>query len=524
MPTISQLPSVAEVTPADAIPVSQDGATRSVSIGTLLASMQPAIIGDTGTLLGRFSLGAGGPETVAIGAGLLLNNGTLIASTFDLVDLPQQNALLANDHLVLNTAGKLMALPLSLLRGLFSAGANISIDATGTISASGAVVSPSSPYSITSLAPVTTIAAGDLIGISQTGTDHAISYANLLDGLTIDLAQPAVPATDTDTLWVAQGGSTMLRQTFAAIWSWLASKQPSYKLPVVELTANTTLDGTVHNGRFLICSQPVTLMPSAQNMGNGFHCEVLNLSAGNVTLGAGITTSSGTTSLPSGQAATLRVATYSGGTVVFASLAGSTSGGTSPTVPGQVTGLSTSNPAAGSITLNWTAPSSGGAVSSYTVQYRVTGNATWSFFATTVTDTTASVAGLAAATTYDFQVYAVNAGGSGPASSVVSASTIAAAGNVTAATWNMVPAGPYAHGVGSIGVNAHINPASAAVQFGFSTSATVAPSSWTVASFVNTDLWGAYVSTPPSAGTWYSWVEGTDGSTPTVYLTPFSVN
>ena len=30
--------------------------------------------------------------------------------------------------------------------------------------------------------------------------------------------------------------------------------------------------------------------------------------------------------------------------------------------------------------------------------------------------------------------------------------------------------------------------------------------------YVNTDLWGAYVSTPAAAGIWYAWVEGTDGS------------
>ena len=41
--------------------------------------------------------------------------------------------------------------------------------------------------------------------------------------------------------------------------------------------------------------------------------------------------------------------------------------------------------------------------------------------------------------------------------------------------------------------------------------------------FVNTDLWGAYVSTPATAGTWYAWVEGTDGSRPTVYSTAFTV-
>jgi hypothetical protein len=40
---------------------------------------------------------------------------------------------------------------------------------------------------------------------------------------------------------------------------------------------------------------------------------------------------------------------------------------------------------------------------------------------------------------------------------------------------------------------------------------------------VNTDLWGSYVSTPGSAGSWYAWVEGTDGSALTVYPTPFTV-
>jgi|SRR5579872_2207655 len=40
---------------------------------------------------------------------------------------------------------------------------------------------------------------------------------------------------------------------------------------------------------------------------------------------------------------------------------------------------------------------------------------------------------------------------------------------------------------------------------------------------INSDFWGAYVSTPPSAGAWYAWGEGTDGSTPTVYPVAFTV-
>lgn len=41
--------------------------------------------------------------------------------------------------------------------------------------------------------------------------------------------------------------------------------------------------------------------------------------------------------------------------------------------------------------------------------------------------------------------------------------------------------------------------------------------------YVNSDLWGAYVSTPATAGTWYAWCCGTDGSCLSVYPTPFTV-
>ena len=244
----------------------------------------------------------------------------------------------------------------------------------------------------------------------------------------------------------------MLRQTFAAIWSWLTSKQPTYKLPVVEIIANTNLDGTIHNGRILICSQPVTLTPVPPNMGSGFYCDIVNLSTGNVTFGSGIITSSGSTSLLSGQAATVRVASilrrHSRLRLACREQrrwrlhAGNTWSGHRP---------QRSNPTSSSVTLNWSAPSTGGAVSSYTVQYRVTGTTTWSTFATGVTATNASVTGLAASTAYDFQVYALNGGGSGPPSPTASTRTT---GSVISVTWNMVPAGPYTHGVGSIGVNA----------------------------------------------------------------------
>ncbi len=513
MPTIPQLPSALQVNAADEIPLSQAGVTRTASVGTLLASTQPAILAPTGTLLGRASLGPGGPEPLTLGAGLGLTNASLAANGTDHAGFAQEITLQPADEVVLNSSGTPKRMVLGLLRGLFSAGANIAIDPSGSISGT----SPSS--TITGLSPVSTIAATDLVGISQSGADHTITYANLLNGQTIDVAQPALGVSDSDSFWVAQGSSTMLRQGFSAVWNWVGSKLPTYKLPVVELTANTTLDGTVHNGRMLICSAPVTLTPAFINMGNGFHCEVINLSGGTVSLGAGIVTSSGTATLPAGQFATLRGATYSFGSIIFAAISGSTG---TLTAPGQVTGVATGVITPNSIALSWAVPNSGGTPANYTVQYRVVGAATWNTASSAGTGTSFALTGLATATAYNVQVLAVNASGTGPASSTLTANT-ASAGLVTSITWNLAPSGSYAHGNGSIGVNAHVNPPSATVQFGFSNSATVPPASWTAGGLVTADLWAAYVATPATAGAWYAWAEGTDGSSPTVYATAFTV-
>jgi endoglucanase len=60
------------------------------------------------------------------------------------------------------------------------------------------------------------------------------------------------------------------------------------------------------------------------------------------------------------------------------------------------------------------------------VQYRLQGSTTFTNFSSTTTATTQVVTGLNSAATYDFQVYAFNAAGNGPVSSIVTGGTIAA--------------------------------------------------------------------------------------------------
>jgi len=616
MPTISQLPAIAQVTSADQIPISQGGSACCVDVGTLLAGTQPAIMMPTGSLFGRTSLGPGGPDPVTVGTGLSLNAATLIATGSDHATFAQESALTLTDQAVVSSTGSPKLLPLPLLRGLFSAGSNIAIDQNGTISVAdiGAVSGSPSNYSITSLSTVGTIAASDLVAISQSGDDHTISYANFIDGQTIDEVQTAAPAADTDAFLVAQNGSIMARQTLAAMWDWLNSKLSGYLLPTRELTANTTLSAEAHNGCLLICSQPITVSPAPAAMGSGFSCTLINVSNGNVTLGNGITTSSGNASLPVGEAASLSCATYSGGTLVYAWTGGATTslplpaqvtglaveattsssitlswialspapinytaqfrvsgttgwsnaspvitpsctvaglltdtsydfvvfaanatgvstssvlitaattGGLNP--PGVVNGLVASNPTSTTVSLTWSPPTSGGAVGSYTVRYRESGTSSWSVAVSGLTAAAYTMTDLLSATGYDFEVVAVNVAGAGPASTIATASTIAASNSVTSIAWNIVPSGSYSHGVGAIGVNAQNLPSNAPVQFGFATSLTVPPTTWTAGTYVNTNLWGAYVNTPSATGTYYAWAEGTDGSNPTVYPTSFSV-
>lgn len=623
MPTIAQLPEATTVSAADTVPISQGGTAKSASVGTILSSAQTVITVPSQSLIGRTSLGSGGPEPVVVGEGLNLASATLVATGMDHATFPAVTSLTMGSNLVISNQGNPMLMPTALLLDLFSAGENVTITPNGTISATGGSSGLSFGSAIGALQVVSSLASQDLVAVSHSGLDRSIAYANFLNGITINQAAAAGPVADTDTMWAAQSSSTMASQTFAAVWTWIAGKMPAYMTPVIEVTSNTSLSRASHNGRILVCSQPVTLTPVINNMGSGFVCTVINATTGTVTLGSGFLTSTGASTLGSWQSAEIACVTYSGGSFAYASIAGAAAT-TSTTValPGQVTGLASSSLGQTSVTLSWLAPTTGGAVASYvvqyqvsgatswttcspvagtlsyqltglqagtsynltvqatnasgngpvssilavtttsatttttpsqvvsltatatsstaiqltwalpsggsavqsyTVQYRITGTSTWTSSVTGVTGLTTAITGLQAGTSYDFTVYGVNGSGSGPVSSTVSATTSTVAHSVTSITWNLLPSGTYTRSNGSIGINANVSPGTAAIQFGFSQSATIPPTSWMAGTWVNSSLWAAYVPTPATAGTWYSWAEGTDGSLPTVSSTTFLV-
>jgi hypothetical protein len=234
--------------------------------------------------------------------------------------------------------------------------------------ASNAATLAAVALSVPALDVVTSVTSDDTVPIGQSGSTVAVTLQTLLNPETIDLLSAANPAADTDTFPSGQGSNVLLRQTLSGVWSLMASHLPGYHRPVVELTENTNLDGSTHNNSLLICSQAVTITPTG-------------------TMG---------------------------------------SGGAAPAAPGQVTGLAASGATSSTMTLSWTAPSSGGTPTAYTVNYRITGTSPWSSATTSASASPFTVTGLSASTSYDFEVIATNSGGSGTASSTVTASTDAA--------------------------------------------------------------------------------------------------
>jgi hypothetical protein len=258
----------------------------------------------------------------------------------------------------------------------------------------------------------------DSVVMVQSGSADLVPYATAIDGQTIGQLAAAGAASVNDTFPVSQGGSSLVSQTFANLSSFVRSQIPSYGLPTVELStsgAAVAIDAT-YNGKLIIVSAAnVTLTPSF--MGNGFFADIITVGTGTVILGSGWISSNGLTTIASNKHAMLIGATYSGsggGTISFVDM-GSSSSGSGVTAPGAPTVTAVGTITGSSIVVNWTAPTTGGTPTSYSVNWRTTsGPGAWQSSPVVVTypSTSATITGLAGSTQYDVEVSATNAGGS----------------------------------------------------------------------------------------------------------------
>jgi hypothetical protein len=121
MPTIDQLAQATASSDTDEFVVSQSGAAVKVTRAQVLSGVQAQLAPSSGTLLGRISAGAGAPESIAIGANLVLASGSLSAAA--------------------------------------------------------------TPFQISSLLAGTVPASGDMVPLGQSGTNTAVTYTQFMNGL-----------------------------------------------------------------------------------------------------------------------------------------------------------------------------------------------------------------------------------------------------------------------------------------------------------------------------------------------------
>ena len=206
MPTIPQLPAATSSGASDEVPISQNGITRSATVAELLSGTQPAIQLPSATLLGRVSLGPGGPEPVTVAAGLAIASGALSATGTDHAGFALESGLNTADQVIVNSSGTPSRLPVPLLRGLFSPGSNVAISGGGAISA---MTDPGVTSQLSSLTS----------GLNTTEAGLAALAAKIPAGGYVSLnaqGQITAPTAGPVTLGTVQAGTTTPVRTLQA--------------------------------------------------------------------------------------------------------------------------------------------------------------------------------------------------------------------------------------------------------------------------------------------------------------------
>ncbi|MDR3661459.1 MAG: fibronectin type III domain-containing protein, partial [Mycobacterium sp.] len=117
------------------------------------------------------------------------------------------------------------------------------------------------------------------------------------------------------------------------------------------------------------------------------------------------------------------------------------SSGASVSAPGPITALASAASTSGSLAFTWSPPTTGGAASSYVVQYRVSGTPTWTPVSANPVSPSITLTGLSPATSYDVEVGASNSGGTSSYVQLLGVST---------STTLTVPGSPLALATGAV--------------------------------------------------------------------------
>lgn len=147
------------------------------------------------------------------------------------------------------------------------------------------------------------------------------------------------------------------------------------------------------------------------------------------------------------------------------------------------------------------------AAATYTVQYRINGSAVWATASSGVSGTSYTVTGLIAGLTYQFNVFAVNAGGTSAGATAAKAPG-PAGGTFTYWGTGGYPTASIAHGSTTTIVAFIANGGSiASAQFGWSATQVDPPTVLQAMTTFNSGLFGSFsANTPAAAGSYHGWM------------------
>nr|WP_294546298.1 hypothetical protein [uncultured Rhodopila sp.] len=204
MPTIDQLGPATSAADTDEFPVNQAGITRSITRALVLNGVQPAITLTSGSLLGRISTGVGAPEVIAVGSNLLLSSGTLSASAVPFVigALPAGNVPASSDLLSMSQSGTNVAVTYGQLLSGISGAANIDLS-EGLVTPTGAAAAET----LASLAANTLLLSGGTLtgalALSGNPTSSAQAANKAYVDQQVSTALPLTGGSMTGTLTLA---------------------------------------------------------------------------------------------------------------------------------------------------------------------------------------------------------------------------------------------------------------------------------------------------------------------------------
>jgi hypothetical protein len=214
------------------------------------------------------------------------------------------------------------------------------------------------------------------------------------------------------------------------------------------------------------------------------------------------------------------------GTGAYSSVVSASTASPPVSVPGAITGLAAGTVTSSTVPLTWTDPTSGGAATAFTVQYKLDSASTWTTATASLSASATSytVSSLTASTAYDFQVFATNSAGAGTAASLSNVSTSSAGyTNYTVTIFNNdLPQNTTYSISGSGGyMNTAVvcTPTPSAIWFFTSQSSSAAPATGTTLNTsggaqgaVANGIYYGYTRVPASPGTWYVYAVAVNGS------------